>query len=227
MNKELFACIQRRLYFRQMTSFFAPKNQRNYVVPLILILNLAVFLMWTFADEEQYQSMMQNFAVSWEGVLAGRYWTLWTSVFSHNLFLHFLINMLVLRSFGSLIEDVLGSWRFLKFYMVAGGLSSLAHCLVSAFVVNEPAMPAVGASGALAGLVMVFSLLFPKERIYLFGVLPLPAMVGALGFIALDVWGLIAQAGGGGLPIGHGAHLGGAFTGIFYYLFFLRPKLKT
>jgi membrane associated rhomboid family serine protease len=50
-------------------------------------------------------------------------------------------------------------------------------------------------------------------------------MVGALAFIGLDVWGLIAQAEGGGLPIGHGAHLGGAFTGILYYFLFLRGRI--
>ncbi len=49
-------------------------------------------------------------------------------------------------------------------------------------------------------------------------------MVGAFLFIGLDVWGLVAQSGGGGLPIGHGAHLGGAITGIIYYLLFLKPR---
>jgi hypothetical protein len=59
----------------------------------------------------------------------------------------------------------------------------------------------------------------------LFFVVPLPAIVGALAFIGLDVWGLIAQAEGGGLPIGHGAHLGGAFAGILYYVLFLRRRI--
>ncbi len=86
-------------------------------------------------------------------------------------------------------------------------------------------MSALGASGAVAGLVLVFSLLFPKEKLLLFGIIPLPALFGALAFIALDLWGLFAQAGGGGLPIGHGAHLGGAFTGILFYFLYVRPKL--
>ena len=49
-------------------------------------------------------------------------------------------------------------------------------------------------------------------------------MVGAILFVGLDVWGVIAQAGGGGLPIGHGAHLGGALAGLIYY-FVLRAQM--
>lgn len=170
--------------------------------------------------------MMDNFTVSWDLVKEGHYLNLLTSVFSHTFFFHLLINMYVLQSFGSLLERVLGSSRFLFFYLVAGIISSLSHCLVSAYVVGAPEMRAVGASGSISGLVLLFSLMFPREKILLFGIIPLPAMVGALAFIGLDIWGVIAQAEGGGLPIGHGAHLGGAFTGIIYYFMILRPKMR-
>ncbi len=166
--------------------------------------------------------MTANFLVSWLHLEAGRYWTLITAAFSHNLLWHFLINMLVLQSFGTIVEQVLGSMRFLTFYLLAGVVSSLTHCLVSAFYIGNPAIPALGASGAISGLVLVFSLLFPKEKILVFGLIPIPALFGALAFISLDLWGLSAQASGGGLPIGHGAHLGGALTGIVYYFVFLR-----
>lgn len=176
-------------------------------------------MLWHMDDPKYMES---HFAVSWNGVAEGYYWPLLTSVFSHNLFLHLLLNMLVLRSFGTLIEQVLGSWRFLKFYLVAGASGSLVHILVSKFLLNEPSVSAVGASGAIAGLVLVFSLLFPKEKILLFFVIPLPAMLGAFALVGLDLWGLMAQSKGGGLPIGHGAHLGGALAGILYYTFVLR-----
>jgi membrane associated rhomboid family serine protease len=93
--------------------------------------------------------------------------------------------------------------------------------LVSSFILVEPDLPALGASGAISGLILVFSLLFPKERLLIFGLIPIPALFGALLFIGLDVWGLISQAEGGGLPIGHGAHLGGGVTGIFFYFLIL------
>ncbi|MGZ3723067.1 MAG: rhomboid family intramembrane serine protease, partial [Bdellovibrionales bacterium] len=181
---------------------------------------------WMTGGDEHLHFMADNFLVSWEGLSQGRYWTLLTSVFSHNMFLHIFINMFVLNSFGSLLEQVLGRWRFLAFYLIAGVVSSLSHCLLSQFVLHQPETAALGASGSIAGLVLVFSLIFPKEKILLMGIIPLPAIWGALAFVALDLWGLSAQAHGGGLPIGHGAHLGGAFAGVIYYVFFLRRRIR-
>lgn len=197
---------------------------RAVVVPIIIVLNVLVFAMWVLSGPSEL--MLNNFLVSWDGLAEGRYWTLLTSVFSQNMFLHIFINMFVLNSFGTLLEQVLGSWRFLRFYLVAGVVSSASHCLVSNFIIHQPEQAALGASGAIAGLVLVFSLIFPKEKILLFGIIPMPALWGALAFVALDLWGLSAQAHGGGLPIGHGAHLGGAFTGVVYYWFILRPRLR-
>jgi membrane associated rhomboid family serine protease len=66
---------------------------------------------------------------------------------------------------------------------------------------------------------MFFSFAFPKAKVLLFFVLPLPAIVAAFLFIGIDLWGLFQQVGAnGGWPIGHGAHLGGAVVGILYYL---------
>lgn len=162
--------------------------------------------------------MLDHFLLSWSRFTQGRYWVLITSVFSHNLLWHFALNMFVLNNFGRILETVLGPWRFLRFYIVAGIIGSFGHILVSAFLLHEPALPALGASGAISGLVVLFCFLFPKEKILLLGLIPVSAFWGAFLLIGLDVWGLVAQSNGGGLPIGHGAHLGGAFTGIFYYL---------
>lgn len=202
-------------------------RRRLSFVNLILLVNIGVFFMWQTADEARFLYMENNFAVSWSALEAGRYWTLLTSVFSHNYFFHLFINMFVLRSFGSLLEVVLGSRRFLRFYLVAGLSGSLLHCFVSRFVLYLPDQAAVGASGAIAGLILVFSLLFPKEKILLFALIPMPAILGALMFIGLDIWGLVAQAEGGGLPIGHGAHLGGAAAGIIYYMLYLRRRPRV
>ncbi|HEY8269781.1 MAG TPA: rhomboid family intramembrane serine protease [Pseudobdellovibrionaceae bacterium] len=170
--------------------------------------------------------MESNFAVSWEVLREGHWWVLLTAVFSHNLFFHLFINMFVLNSFGNAVEPVLGSKYFLIFYLIAGIFSSFTHALVSAFLLGQPDLPAVGASGAIAGVVLLFALFFPREKLLFFGILPLPAIWGALIFVGLDVWGLISQAEGGGLPIGHGAHLGGAFCGIVAYLYW-RKRLRV
>ena len=170
--------------------------------------------------------MVKNFLVSWESLTEGRYWTLLTSVFSHNLVWHLFMNMFVLRSFGSLMEEILGPKKFLAFYLLAGAFSSLSHSLVSAFLLGLPEQPALGASGAISAVVILFALLYPKQKLFLFAIIPVPALWGALAFVGLDIWGLMAQAEGKGLPIGHGAHLGGAFIGVLYFLYLKKQRLQ-
>lgn len=200
--------MARRLPLRQMRTFF---------LPLLVVSNVVVFLFWQMGLKSQF-FMANHFVTKWTALEDGRFWTLLTAVFSHNLFLHLLVNMLVLLSFGSILERVMGSLRFIRFYLIAGVISSITHSAVSNFLMNTPDRGAVGASGSIAGLVLLFSLMFPKQKLLVFGIIPIPALWGALAFIAIDLWGLIEQTQGGGLPIGHGAHLGGAFTGIFYFL---------
>jgi membrane associated rhomboid family serine protease len=216
------------------------QRRRAIVVPIIIFLNVVVYLMWlavsgsrhatapwsTYLPFLNLEFMYEHFLVSWTAMAEGRYWVVITSVFSHNMFWHILINMFVLRSFGTILELVLGPMLFLQFYLIAGIVSSLCHAIISAFILGTPDLPALGASGSIAGLVLVFALVFPREKILLFGVVPIPALWGAIAFIALDMFGLFEQARGSGLPIGHGAHLGGAATGIVFFFAFLRPRMR-
>lgn len=190
------------------------------IVPIFLGLNTVVFVAWLVLGASPY--MTENFLVSWDALAAGRWWTAIASEFSHVWFLHFFINMYVLASFGPIVEYTIGSWRFFVFYMIAAVIASLSHAAVSNFILAQPGIPALGASGAIAGVILLFSLMFPRARLLLFGVIPVSALIGALLFVGLDVAGLIWQAEGGGLPIGHGAHLGGAATGVLYYFLVVR-----
>lgn len=210
-----------------MTQLIYSKEKRAKAVTSFILVNTLIYLAWFFSalDSGDSEFMRQNFLVSWKSITDGQYWTLLSSVFSHNMFLHFFMNMYVLSSFGPIVERLLGSFRFFSFYLFAGIVSSFSHSLVSAFILREPELSALGASGAIAGVILLFSMLFPRQKILIFGLIPIPAVWGAFLFIGLDIWGLVAQAGGGGLPIGHGAHLGGAFTGIIYYHLILKPKL--
>lgn len=185
-------------------------------VQIIIVLNLLVFVMWYVMSPE---FMYLNFLVSWDAMLEGRYWTLLTSEFSHNYFFHLLINMFAFYGFGLAVESFLGSKKFIIFYIMAAITASLGHALVSYLLLDQPALPALGASGAVAGVILLFSLVYPKEKILLLGFIPLPAISAALLFVGLDLWGLFAQTQGGSLPIGHGAHLGGALYGLCYFLF--------
>lgn len=95
-------------------------HARTPVVPTLIILNVVVFLLWTFAGDFGIETefLYLNFLVSWESLLENRYWTLLGAAFSHNLFWHFVLNMFVLNSFGPIIEQILGPIRFLLFYQI-------------------------------------------------------------------------------------------------------------
>jgi membrane associated rhomboid family serine protease len=201
---------------------------RAKIILVILFINIAIFAMWLSASFGYLNPafMEQNFLVSWVAVAEGRWWTLLTSAFSHILGFHIFLNMYALIGFGPILELTLGSMRFLRFYLAASIVASLAHAIVSAKIVGRPELPALGASGAVAGVILLFSLLYPRQKILIMGIIPVPAFFGSILIVGLDLWGLWAQAEGGGLPIGHGAHLGGAFTGIAYFLFAVRPQIK-
>ncbi len=202
-------------------------RQRQYPLIIILVLNILVYLGWTFAKTtESFTFMVLNFLVSFESVINGRVWTVLTSVFSHASFFHLLFNMMALTSFSRIMIQVLGTTRYTICYLTARIAGSIVHVSTSAFLMHDPYMKALGASGAVSGIILLFSLLFPKEKLLIMGIIPVRAIWGAIALMALDVWGLVTQTHGGGLPIGHGAHLGGAFVGILYY-FFLRLKRKS
>lgn len=198
-------------------------------VSIIIFINIAIYIAWNFsgAADAEPVFMINNFLVSWTGLQDDRYWILLTSAFSHIMLFHLFMNMYVLNSFGAIVESAIGFLRFVKFYLIASVVSSLCHALVSAFILREPELPALGASGAVSGVVMMFSLMFPNQKILILGLIPVPAIWGVILLSGLDIWGLIAQAGGGGLPIGHGAHLGGALTGAIYYFLYIRKRFAA
>jgi membrane associated rhomboid family serine protease len=188
------------------------------IVTALIGLNVLVFLLWQMAP---LGLMNAHFLVSREHLAYGYYWTLLTAEFSHKELWHLLLNMITLRSFGSVLATIWGSRRFLVFYLTAAVVASLAHVGVGFLIGRESA--ALGASGAVSAALAAFAVLYPRHKILLFGVVPLPAAVAVLAFVGLDVWGVVAQSGGGGLPIGHGAHLGGAAFGLAYALLSPRP----
>jgi membrane associated rhomboid family serine protease len=193
----------------------------TWLIRIIFFFNVMIFLSWfySFGNKVHLRWMMDHFLVSWQALMEGRYWVLITSAFSHNALFHLLINMFVLRGFGFVLHRLLGTWAFINFYLLAAVSGSFAHALVSVLLIKDPSLPALGASGAIAGIILLFSLLFPKEKLLLLGLIPIPARWAAILIIVLDLWGLTAQSKGGGLPIGHGAHLGGALMGIVWFIF--------
>ncbi len=201
-----------------------PRRPRTPAVSVIIGLNVLVFLAWQAAAlvPGLGDVMVTNFLVSTTHLEHGLIWTLITAAFSHSELWHAAINLFVLWSFGTVLEQLWGTRVFVLFYLAAAVVASLSHCLVSTFLLGNSDIPALGASGAVSGLLVAYALHFPRHRILLFGIVPVPALAGVLLFVGLDLWGLLAQGRGGGLPIGHGAHLGGALAGALIYFLYLR-----
>ncbi len=136
--------------------------------------------------------------------------TLVTSLFLHGSFLHLAGNMLFLWVFGDNVEDGMGHARFLIFFLLCGVAACLAHCLMNPL----STAPLIGASGAIAGVVAAYLILYPRVKVWAlyFGRLPLrvPAMY-AIGFwILLQVGSAFLS---GDQDVGWFAHLGGFAAG--------------
>lgn len=154
--------------------------------------------------------------------------TYFSSMFLHGGWFHILSNMWWLWIFGDNIEDRLGHFRFLLFYLASGVLAGIAH---TAFNLNSK-LPAVGASGAVAGVLGAYLILFPHARIktlvpffLTYEIVELPALV-VLGFWFLTQFlngtaaiAMTSAAGG----VAWWAHIGGFVAGIAL-LFLLLPS---
>jgi membrane associated rhomboid family serine protease len=143
-----------------------------------------------------------------------------TSMFLHGGIGHIFFNMFTLFSFGTLLERVWGSKRFLIFYLVCGLAAGLAQQVVGNFG------SVVGASGAIMGLMAAFAYLFPNtELMMMFIPVPIKAKYMVAIIIALDLFG-----GFNNHPadnVAHFAHLGGALAGFLIVLVWNKTNNKT
>lgn len=196
------------------------------VLPLLMGLNIAVFLAWQMAisssNRELFDFLSANFELSLPLFAEGAWWTVITSEFSHIATYHMVFNLYALWIFGTNTEKVTGPGAFLHLY-VGGALSASAGYLLFCAITGS-ATPAVGASGAVMAIAVVQAFLFPKEKLLLFFFLPLPNLVAIGAFIAIDLVGLLNSKAS---TIAHAAHLGGALYGFLYYQFRLKPRLRS
>ena len=130
-----------------------------------------------------------------------------TAGFVHTGLAHLAFNMITLYFFGPAIEYLVGPWIFLAIYL---GSELTANALTYWRHKDDPSYSAVGASGAISGVLFSFVLFAPFETFYIFFALPMPAIVFAVLYVALSIY---ASKQGGG-RIAHEAHLGGALGGL-------------
>jgi membrane associated rhomboid family serine protease len=155
----------------------------------------------------------------WAGFPPGDYWPFLTSMFLHGGWLHIFGNMWTLWIFGDNVEDRMGSLRFVAFYFLCGLSAGVVHW----FVNQDSTIPTVGASGAVAGVMGAYLLLFPYARIVVMTpILFLPLFFELPAVTYLVVWvvtqvfsGTLSLANAGEVgPIAWWAHVGGFATGM-------------
>jgi membrane associated rhomboid family serine protease len=205
-----------------------PSRTRPIVTVLLIAANTAAFLYEQSLTDRQ----LLRFVTTW-GLVPAAFSpiTVITSMFLHGGWLHFLGNMLYLWIFGDNVEDRFGHGRYLVFYFLAGAAAAFLQTLI-----NEASrLPMIGASGAIAGVLGAYLVMFPHSRVltlvpifFFVQIVEIPAVV------LLGIWFLLQVLSGvGSLAAASGrelggvafwAHAGGFVAGMLMVVVFRRPE---
>jgi len=184
------------------------------VVRTLVIVTTVAFLVqlavdrFTGFETERWFGLSAEYAV---GRLCVWQFVTWLFLHSPGHLFHILFNMLVLWMFGKSIEQRFGPRKFLLFYFTAGIFSGLGYVLVSAF--GESFRPAIGASGAIMGLLVAFGMLFPDAVVLAFLLIPMKAKHLVWLLVGIDLVYFFFMT---GTDIAVSAHLAGALYGFLF-----------
>ncbi|MGR6836879.1 rhomboid family intramembrane serine protease [Syntrophomonas erecta] len=211
-----------------------PSSRFPLVTVMLIIVNLYIFVSQLSLGMEKMENLFYTFGLvpayysTPQGAPAGHLPFI-TSMFLHGGWMHVIGNMWILWLFGDNVEDRMGRGRFLLFYLLCGVLAGATHYYVN----PGSTVPVVGASGAVAGVMGAYFLMFHRARVLTlippFFLINIPAWI-YLGFWAVSqLWCgaadvFTADACG---QIAFWAHVGGFAAGMFLYRFFLRPHKSS
>lgn len=196
-----------------------PTRSVPIVTWAIILANVLVFLAMLpdFGNQRALDAIAYTFGVVPAEISRGQHlYTLITSQFVHGGLLHIAGNMLFLYIFGDNLEDALGHVNFLIFYLLCGVAAALAQTLPD----PNSTVPMIGASGAIAGVMGGYIMLYPRARVDVLVVLiifitiiPMPA------WLMLGYWFLLETIAGASMPtagggVAHLAHVGGFIAGV-------------
>lgn len=150
-----------------------------------------------------------------------------TSTFLHGNLIHLISNMWALWLFGDNVEDRMGPLRFLLFYLISGMAAGISHIYVN----PASLIPTVGASGAIAGVMGAYFILYPRAMVLtLIPVFIFPWFVDIPAFVYLGFWlltqimGATLSLAGGAVQIAFWAHVGGFAAGVLLHRLFLQDS---
>jgi membrane associated rhomboid family serine protease len=180
------------------------------MVKLLVIINAVIFLI---------SAPFEDFIFSWFSLypatlgLSLQVWRLITYQFLHGGLLHIILNMWALWMFGPALERYWGSKRFLTFYLSCGTAGGLFYILLVT-VGFLPALPLVGASGSILGVIAACAILFPGISVFFFPILfPIPIRIAAIGGALIYILLVATKSANAG---GEAAHLAGMAMGAIY-----------
>jgi len=205
--------IENRDYIRGPAGRPAFGLKQGSICKWIIIANVAVFVLQNFSP-----SVTNALDLDPAQVAHGQIWRLVTYAFCHlpNDLLHILFNMLFVWWFGKALESMYGRREFLLFYLTAATIAGI--CFLGLRLFLGELNPAIGASGAVMAIVMVYAMHFPRQQIYLMGIIPLEIRWLVVFYVIFDGFPVLASLSGQGSSDGvaHAAHLGGLAFGFFY-----------
>jgi len=212
-----------------------PTFLRPVATIAIIAANIAVFLYQLslrVGDPRLEEALIYQFGVvpaaMTHGLYLGEYYRAFTSMFLHGGWLHIIGNMLYLWIFGNNVEDSMGHFRFVIFYLLTGVIAACAHIAIQ----PSSIIPTIGASGAVSGILGAYLVLHPHARIktlvplfVFFTVMYIPAWLFLVVWIGWQVLsqGLVpVTATGGG--VAYGAHIGGFIAGALLIPWFRKYR---
>ena len=185
----------------------------------IIVANVVIYILQLVVPDNVVTEWLDLSPVA---VLHGQVWRLITYAFCHEPGspFHILFNMLFLYWFGATLERMYGTREFMLFYFVSAFVSGLAFLALA--IVMQDRTPAIGASGAVMAVVMLYAIHFPRDEMY-FLLFRVQIRFLVLFYIVVDLWPVLRAIGGEGHSDGvaHAAHLGGLAFGFAYHYFHL------
>ncbi len=179
----------------------------------LIIITVVVFVLQNFSS-----AIQAGLELHPAKTIHGQVWRLITYAFCHSMndLFHILFNMLFIWWFGKTLETMYGSREFLLFYLTAALVAGVTFVTFGLF--TGELIPAVGASGSVLAIMMVFALFFPHQRILLMGIIPIEIRWLVLFYIIYDSMPILGSLLGENVQdgIAHSAHLGGLAFGYVY-----------
>jgi membrane associated rhomboid family serine protease len=196
----------------------------QYVSVIIIIINVIVFVIQLF-DPTGYMFIYEAAFIPDEFFAGIKAWTIFTSMWMHADFIHIIMNMWFFYIVADNCEKEMGHVLFLITYMISGLVGSLLHALIS-IVFEWGAIPSLGASGAIMGMIACYGILFPNNKLRILGFM---GAVSAKTFIIITfltelIYGLISLFYLSGTA--HFAHVGGFFVGLIVALVLKSTKKR-